>query len=162
MPDLLTEQFVNYALGFCGSHYIWGGKGLLQFDLKKGLTPHKFVNEQNKALYVFDCSGLVTHSLFIATGGKLDLRATHSAKMMLDTFPITEADEDGTLFIYPGHVAISMGRRRILDASGGDETTTSIGAAVERNAKVSVHPVNRSGLLGKRRIPVDKKELRAI
>lgn len=162
----IEELFVNLALARIGSHYIWGGKDKLIFT-PAGLVPHKFteLNDVTQALSIFDCSGLVTSCLFEASKGKLDFRGSHGARQILDSFPVAGAgEEDGTLRLYPGHVAISIGRGRIVEAAGGDESTTSIQAAINRDAKVRVGRDLRAPgtLLGLRRIPLDKSELRAV
>lgn len=158
----LERNFVDVALSFQGCHYIWGGKG--KYVFKGGvLLPHRFSEIDNitNPLYVFDCSGLVTHALWVVTKGKVDLRVTHSAKTILDTFPKTEAREDGVLLLYPQHVAIDLGRNRVVDANRGTSGTTSIQNALELNARVEVHPTTRPAntLLGVRRIPLDMSEL---
>ncbi len=157
------EKFIDAALKFQGCHYIWGGKGDKIFKDGK-LGPHQFteVNDVTKPLRIFDCSGLVTACLCIATDGALDLRGSHGAIDILAHFPITEAREDGCLFLYPGHVSIDLGRGLVIEASRGDHTTISIVAAMQRRARVEVHrnPRPTSSLLGVRRIPVDRSELR--
>lgn len=159
----LEEKFVDEALSQLGCPYVWGGKGYL---IHNGYTlkPHKFTtnDEIAKPLRVYDCSGLVTHSLWVASNHKIDLRATHSAKAIFDTFPVTSIDEDGCLLLYPGHVAICLGRGRVVDAQGGDETTKTPLDALMRNASVQAHRINRTNCIGVRRIPVDISELRKV
>lgn len=159
------ERFVDIALTHVGCHYIWGGKGQL-IVTAQGLKKHGFtdLSELHLPLDVFDCSGLVTVSLFQATQGKMNGMATASAQVIFDTWPIAKSEEDGVLRLYPGHVAISLGRGRVVEAAGGDHTTTSVLAAVERGAKVRVGSDLRleSTLLGLRRIPLDKSELRSV
>lgn len=166
MIDGYYQQFVNAALLQAGAPYIWGGKGRLQFRNGQ-LLKHLFVDKDNNPINVFDCCGLVTHCIYNITTGVLDFRGSHSVKTILDTFPICNEDfGDGCLIIYgsshPSHVAIDLGRGRVVDAAGGDETTNSLQAALEANARVYVHRQNRPGstVLGYRRIPLDKSELR--
>lgn len=160
------RQFIDVALAAQGCHYIWGGKGYLQFK-DGGLKRHNFVDDKNVQLPVFDCSGLVTDALFKTTG--MDLRGTHSSRVMLETFPIVEPDDrdelpEGSLILYPVHVAIDLGRGLVLDANGGDKTTVTILDAIQRGARVEVHRTNRprATILGYRRIPLDTKELRVV
>lgn len=158
------NNFVELALSFLDCHYIWQGKGLSRWT-PQGLVKHKFTDLNNVPLFVFDCSGLVTHCLWEMSGGKVDLRASHSAQTILETFPLADANSgDGTLILYPGHVSVDLGRERVVDAQGGDQATLSILDAEQRNAKVAVHRRNRldSSILGYRRIPLDKSELRSV
>jgi cell wall-associated NlpC family hydrolase len=152
----LRTRFVDLALSYVGAPYIWGGKGNLLFRDGKLL-------KSPLAMPVFDCSGLVTACLFQATQGKIDLIGTHSAQTIWDTFPESQGEaSDGTLRLYEGHVAISLGRSRVVEAAGGDHTTLTVEDAADRNARVMAHVSNRSGLLGYRRIPLDLSELRII
>lgn len=154
-------RFVDIALSFQGAPYIWGGKGLWQWKDGK-FARHKFVDDKNISLMVFDCSGLVTQSLFLQSNGFIDLRATHSAKTILDTFPECKADYgDGCLILYKSHVAIDIGRGRVVEANRGDQSTLSLLDAQNQGAKVEVHRSVRptSSILGYRRIPKDLTEL---
>lgn len=157
------EKFVDIALSFQGSHYIWGGHGHL---ITKGgrLTPHPFTdpNDATKRLMVFDCSGLITTSLWMASGGKIDLRTSHGSLAIWETFPEAKAALDGVILCYPGHVSIDLGRDRVVDAHGGDSTTLTVLDAMQRRARVEVHRINRNPktLLGMRRIPLDISELK--
>ena len=164
MNDDRYRQFVDRALEYQGCPYIWQGKGLLMWT-PQGLRPHKFsdLQDSTRSIEVFDCSGLVTHCLALTT--QIDLRATHSAKTILDTFPECDKDfGDGCLLLYPSHVAIDLGRNRVVDAHAGDSSTTSLLAAQARNAKVEAHRSLRaaSSILGYRKIPLDKSELKTV
>lgn len=162
----LEQAFVEKALSFVQCHYIWGGKGNKLFTVN-GLVDHAFTDMANppNPLNIFDCSGLVTTCLWLVTQGRIDLRGTHGAKTMWDSFPIyNNVENDGMLRLYPGHVAISLGNGRVVEAAGGDESTTNLQASIDRNAKVRVglDLRNPSTLLGLRRIPLDKSELRTV
>lgn len=161
------EMFVDCALKYIGCHYIWEGKGQKIWTMKQGLITHKFteLNDNTQLLNVFDCSGLVTHCLWMVTHGLLDLRGTHSAHTIFMTFPLAgDGEEDGTVRCYSGHVAISLGRNRVVEAAGGDEMTTSVQAAMSRNAQVRAGVDLRQPyqILGLRRIPLDKSQLRTV
>lgn len=162
MSKELYQQFVESALLMQGAPYIWGGKGRLQF--KDGaLLKHLFVDQDNNPINVYDCSGVVTCALYNLTSGRIDLRGTHSAEKILETFPECAADfGDGTLILYPGHVAIDLGRNRVIDANRGDHSCISLQHAAERKARVEIHRSGRPGsaILGYRRIPLDKSELK--
>lgn len=162
------SRFIDAALSFQGKPYIWGGKASLIFQNGK-LVKHKFVDENNDPLLVFDCSGLVTVALHMATIGKIDLRGTHSAKTILDTFPQCADSKDGsfpegTIICYPQHVAIDLGRGIVVDANRGDSKTVSILDAQRQGARVEVHRSIRpvSSIIGYRRIPLDKSELKVV
>lgn len=145
-----------------GSPYIWGGKGRLQF-WDGALLRHLFVDMNNAPINVYDCSGVVTCALYNVTAGKIDLRGSHSAAEILRTFPeVDESFGDGTLILYPGHVAVDLGRERVIDANRGDHTSISLQHAAEQKARVEVHRTIRpkSAILGYRRIPLDKSELK--
>jgi cell wall-associated NlpC family hydrolase len=162
----IYSNFVDIALSYQGAPYIWGGKGVRVFKDGK-LEEHKFTEMDNmhKLINVYDCSGLITSALYFASHGEIDLRGTHSAKTILDTFPECAPDfGDGCLLLYNGHVAADVGRGRVVDANRGDSTCTTPLHAQERNARVEVHRTIRlqSSLLGYRRIPVDKSELKAV
>lgn len=164
MSNSAYSRFVDAAVSFQGAPYIWGGKGSFVFDEGK-LKQHKIKNLDNEPLMVFDCSGLVTVALQMATLNKLDLRASHSAKTMLDTFPICDENfGDGCLLLYPQHVAIDLGRGRVVDANRGTSKIVTVLDAMQNRAKVEVHRTIRapSTLLGYRRIPLDKSELRVV
>lgn len=94
---------------------------------------------------VYDCSGLVTSSLYEATGGKIDRRATWNAQKLLMNCGLIEEPRPGDLVFYgPStglvtHVMVYMGAKAkdlVLGASGGDSTTTTPEKANAQNAKV--------------------------
>lgn len=94
---------------------------------------------------VYDCSGLVTSSLYEATGGKIDRRATWNAQKLLQNCAIVDEPRPGDLAFYgPSsglitHVMVYMGTKGkevVMGASGGDSTTTTPEKAAERDAKV--------------------------
>lgn len=158
----LEETFVEIAASYIGCPYIWQGKGD-QIWTPQGLVKNTFPNK-----LVFDCSGLITFALDklnrISNLGLPNMIGTHSSRTIFDTFPITKTYECGTLLLYPKHVAIDLGRGFVLDASGGDETTTSPIEALRRGASVKIHFNRRKPetLLGIRTIPLDKSALRAV
>lgn len=160
------KTFVDWALSQQGCPYIWGGKDKLVF-VNGQLKPHAFtdLNDMTKPISVFDCSGLVTCALYVASLMRIDLRGSHSAKTILETFPECSADfGDGCLLLYDGHVDVCLGRGRVLGAHRGDSSCTNLQRATERNARVEAHPITRRSntLLGYRRIPVDKAELKKL
>ena len=165
MSGTLFDRFVDEALKCVGAPYIWGGKGIFIFTLK-GLVAHKFMHgdDLDVPIPVYDCSGLVTHALYMASNGKMDFRGTHSAATIWNSFPELDSDNGpGSLLLYPGHVAVGLGRDIVVDANRGDQTTVSLLHAREQGASVQVHRTIRGAhtLKGYRRIPLDKSELRA-
>lgn len=160
----MTEEeiFIDLAAGYIGAPYIWRGKGDYIWS-PQGLIKNTFGSHP----YVFDCSGLVTfilNKMRTIPSLKLnipDMRGTHSAKTIEDTFPIAKTNEAGTLLLWPSHVAIDCGRGFVLEAAGGDETTLTPSDAARRpNAKVRFGFNKRGAPTSFRRIPLDKSELR--
>lgn len=165
MSNGAYSRFVDAAVSFQGCPYIWGGKSSMVFT-PQGLKPHKFRDNDNQPILVFDCSGLITVALQMATLNKLDLRGSHSAKTIWETFPI-EHDlnfGDGLILCYKEHVAIDLGRNRVIDANRGTSKTVSLLDAQQSDARVEVHRSIRpvSSIIGYRRIPLDKSELRSV
>ena len=160
------EQFLEIAATFVNSPYIWGGKGshIFKADELK-MMPNLFAPSWPT---VFDCSGLVTFCLKLIQASKTldlpDMRGTHSAKTILDTFPLVTAPQTGNLLLYPQHVAIYVGPEWVLDANRGTSSIHTPQEARAKDASVQLHFNRRpdSTLLGCRRIPLDKTELRAI
>lgn len=130
-------QLIAEAQKYVGTPYIYNGKG-----------PY------------FDCSGYITELIEEATGH--DWRHTHNAARLFEVCPrIPEADEylenitagaphwpcpgvqPGDLVFYfdetgtiVDHVMLVVGDGRVLGASGGDHTTTTLEEAARRHACV--------------------------
>lgn len=152
---MLTPRAVAHAaLRFIGCPYVWKGKGL-ELWTPQGLQRHGY------GTHVFDCSGLIGMALLTA-GGK-DRRATHAAQTYFDEFPaIDNAEMFGALRFYGvgpkaiTHISLSLGNGLIIEAAGGDSTTTTLQAAKARpNAKVRVGFDIRRDLVGARLLPGD-------
>lgn len=149
-------DIIPHATRHVGAPYVWRGKGRSLWT-PRSLVPHPWAG------YVFDCSGLVTTAIKAAGGP--DLRATHSAQTMFDQFPIAdEFDGAGVLRFYGpsrlhvSHVAICLGRNErgqvlVVEAAGGDETTTTPLSAQQRGAKVRQGVELRRDFLGSRSVP---------
>lgn len=152
MTPVQCDAFVLEAMRQVGSSYVWGGKGSLIFSQQqKKLIPNQF--GQN----VFDCSGLVTHCYWIATG--IDWRGTESAQTLFDKLPKSsrgvELEFYGKGVDKVSHVAIwikdgFIGGSIVLEAHGGDHTTLSPSEAMARGAKVELHRTTRKDLVGVR------------
>ncbi len=150
-----TALILN-ARRFLGSPYVWQGKGKSLWS-PRGLILHAWVGQ------VFDCSGLVTCAAKLAGGP--DFRATHAAQTMFDEFPVAgDFEAPGVLRFYGTsrtnvtHVAIctghdAQGRVLVIEAAGGDQTTTSPMVAQQRGAKVREGHEMRRDFLGGRVMP---------
>jgi cell wall-associated NlpC family hydrolase len=146
------RDVIKYALGYLGAPYVWKGKGLELWDVA-GPKSHHW------GFPVFDCSGFVT-TAYREAGGK-DLRFTHAAQTMFDEFPHRSADASdfGLLKLYGAspanvtHVGLSLGNGLVLEAAGGDATTTSPSLAKARGACVRVVFDTRRDFLGWRAWP---------
>lgn len=103
---------------------------------------------------VYDCSGLVTASLFAATG--TDWRATHNAQKLAQNSDFVKPNEmmAGDLVFYGAdhnhisHVMVYLGRKHaigilatdtIYGASGGNSKTVTPEIAMKQDAKVRAY-----------------------
>lgn len=148
---LTTRAVIHAALRYQGSPYLWTGKGLSVW------TPNG-LQSNGLGLPAYDCSGLVTCALHDAQGP--DWRASHNASTLWQQLaPAENADAFGVLRFYgsparPSHVAISLGNGLILEAGGGDQTTTSLEIARRQGARVRVVFDGRKDLVGARLMPL--------
>jgi cell wall-associated NlpC family hydrolase len=150
---MVTSRGVIHAALRCqGSPYLWGGKGLVQWT-PQGLRPHGL------GLPVYDCSGLVTCALNDAGGP--DWRGTHTARLLWEALPLCDnANSVGCLRFYGAsrasvtHVSIALGGDLVLEAGGGDRSTTSLEIARRQGARVRVVFDGRRDLLGARLLPL--------
>jgi len=103
---------------------------------------------------VYDCSGLVTASLFAATG--TDWRATHNAQKLAQNSDFVKPNEmmAGDLVFYGAdhnhisHVMVYLGRKHaigilatdtIYGSSGGNPKTVTPEIAMKQDAKVRAY-----------------------
>jgi len=130
-----VKSFVDECVKRQGCWYVW---------------PHKSNNYSGKDLSIakyprtYDCSGLVTSSLYSALG--LDWRQTKNAQKLADECDEIEVDDVrmGDLLFYGAdqqhisHVMVYVGVKHgpIFGASGGDSRTLTVEDAVKRDAKV--------------------------
>lgn len=151
------RDFISTALKQLGAPYIWGGHGDVVW------TPKNPVGMQKAAGCPrgFDCAGLVTWTVHqIST---TDLTNSWNAQTMWDRLP-EAAPDSFALALYGSradliqHVAVVLGNTNLLlQAAGGDSTTTSYTEAVRRSACVSVGYRGRQDLLGYRSLAALEK-----
>jgi len=164
------HQFIEVALQQVGAPYIWGGKGPHLFDAKRGLVGNPFIgNDWGKPpMLVFDCSGLITYALWKSGGA--DKRAHWNSQVMMEACPTYPAAESSrhvhhTHLRFYGkdaanvsHVAVGLGfidnRVLVLEAAGGDHTTTTVLEAERRAARVRCQFERRADLVATRSLPI--------
>jgi len=151
---VITSRAVAHAaLRYVGALYVWKGKG---FELwtPAGLKLHGWGQT------VFDCSGLIGQAVFDAGG--IDRRASHSAQSYWDELAeCPRADDFGALRFYGSsgssitHISLSLGNGLVVEAAGGDSTTTTPELARRRpHARVRVGFDGRRDLQGARLLPL--------
>lgn len=145
-PDTLSKFFQALS-DRIGCLYIW---------------PHESNNYSGKDLsyskykHVYDCSGLVTSSLFEATGGAVDWRANHNAQSLFGQcrrIKLQDAIQGDLGFYGPSlskinHVVVYLGlkasklgdnfvdNKHVVSASGGTSRTVKPEIAMANNAYV--------------------------
>lgn len=154
---LTEDRILNHAMSQAGAPYIWQAKGdIIWTPGTPALNPFG---------PSFDCSGLVTWAMW--KSGNKDMRLTHNAQMLFNelvpTSSGTEAEAKPVLCFYGKsptgitHVALGFslyGEAYVVEAAGGDSTTTTIAEAKKRGARVRVGPAIRGDFVGSRRLPV--------
>lgn len=152
-PGQLAAILV-YVKSQMGAPYIWKGKGDVLWSVQ-GLKPHAH------GVKVFDCSGLVTSAMLSA--GHKDLRATHSAQVMFDTFPRIKVTlpvtEPILMFFGTGPKAVThigiLTPEGLYEAAGAGSDCNDVATAKKKNACVKLTPYNkiRRDLVGYRGFP---------
>ena len=131
---------VDYLLLFIGTPYIWGG---------------------NNPIQGFDCSGLICEGL--KSEGIIRYYEDLSSQGIFDRLKgyykefgpsCSNIKKNDLLFFGSSakritHVAIAVDQHRMLEAGGGDQTTTSKYDAGKINAMVRIRPINsRKDMVG--------------
>lgn len=125
----LRDQIVDEARRWIGTYYQWGGNKL-----------------DNPNHYGFDCSHFtyVVYRKF----GLMDSYMVSSDQKAWATPLSVGGIQKGDLVFYTNsngrvsHVGIYIGDDKVISAGGGDSSTTTIGRARQRNAKVKVHNIH--------------------
>lgn len=128
MSDFNT-RCVAWALTKLGRPYIWGASGDVLWTAQ-GMVP---TSSSAQTVEGYDCAGLVKCAS-LACGGT-DLRAVWSARDMFKNLPAPLPGEGLTLRFYGlpvTHVAFDLGNNLILEAAGGDHTTTTLQKSFQR------------------------------
>jgi len=120
---------IEYAKQFIGTPYKWGG---------------------NSPLEGLDCSALICEVLRAENviGAREDL----NSQMLFDRFYMTnnlsKNPSEGDLLFFGKdkdsitHVALALNDFQMIESGGGNSTTTTLEAAVKRNAMVRVRPIS--------------------
>lgn len=120
------DILLSYAMRFVGVPYKWGGDDPLQ-----GV----------------DCSGLVIELL--QSQGLLSKAFDTTSQGLYQHFSVCKTDTPSfgaLLFFGKGigkisHVGFALDHKLMLEAGGGDSTTTTIGIAAAKNAFVKIRPI---------------------
>lgn len=172
MWSTVERMIFMMALRRIGAPYIWQGKGLDRWTAT-GPVPLGI------GAPAFDCSGLFGQA--VADVGLKDRRMTNSAQTWMDelegysaSIPLDVAIQSKPIVCFFGHnsmpttingpiipahathiaLGVSMyGELWVVEASGGDETTTTVAEANRRNAKVRFGPLQRHDLIAYAKLP---------
>lgn len=126
----------QYALGFVGTPYIWGG---------------------NNPLTGMDCSGFVIEVL--KAGGVLPRKYDATSQQLYDFLKplsreLIEPQEGAILFFGDNnttirHVSLGLCHTKMIEAAGGDSSTKTIEDAKRQNAFIMINQIKyRSNLCG--------------
>lgn len=153
-------DWLRALLATQGAPYVWGGHGM-ELWAANGMVPHAF-----GGVDVFDCSGLVTTTLWRI--GSVDWRRSHNAQYLYEACAPTPDRQPLALRFYgPSvldvrHVAVNIaawGKSDVLkiEAAGGGRETTAPRSPLG-NARVMVRLENRADFLCARSLPADVLE----
>ena len=138
MTATVRELFLLWALEQLGKPTLMSAKGDYYVDHASGQVMRVAQDS------IFDCSGLVTAALRVATAA--DRRATHNAQVLFGVTAPVEVPEIGDLGFYGAdaahvsHVVIALAGGHLLSADGACATITTPGAAqADPHCRVRVH-----------------------
>lgn len=163
----VEEKIFSIMLNQVGAPYIWQGKGGYQWSPTGPVA---------WPLTAFDCSGLFGYG--VAGAGLKDRRMLNSAQTWMDELepyqagiPLDVAVQARPVVTFYGkgatmgnvitpahatHIALAVslyGKIYVVEASGGDQTTTSEQEAKRRGARVRFGPLQRHDLIGYSKLP---------
>lgn len=137
----MDKLLITYALSMIGVPYLYGG---------------------SNPITGFDCSGLVVE--LMKAGGLVGPHFDANAQMLYDMYQKTNQDylasggwspALGHLAFYGKspkevtHVAFCLSKDKVIEAGGGDRTTTNRTIAADQDAFVKIRPLKyRKDLLG--------------
>jgi len=128
-----VQYLIEYALSFVGTPYRWGGESPMDG---------------------FDCSGFVQEILRSAgvdpigdqtSQGLFEYFAKHGKPLSKDR------PRPGSIVFYGSHinhithVAFALDHFRVVEAAGGDHTTTSVDRAIAQQAFIRIRPLKHRG-----------------
>lgn len=136
----MMSEFIEYSRSFLGVPYVFGG---------------------NNRLTGLDCSGFVCELLRSVgvVGAFEDLSAQGLWLKQMPTYSLNRVPSvAGTLLFFGKsnseitHVALQLTELLMIEAGGGDHTTTTVGEAIKRSAMVRMRPIRfRQDYIGARR-----------
>lgn len=129
------QEIIDYAYKFLGTYYQWGGNCV-----------------DNKNNYGLDCSHF-TYVVMRKFGLMKGYMVAKQQKTFCKSLTLAEAEPADLVFYtnksgIVNHVGIYLGDNKVISASGGGSSTTTIGKARQQDAKVKIHKLNyRTGII---------------
>lgn len=126
MPDMRLDSLITYARRFVGAPYVWGGNGPHQFDCS-GLA-NTILKKSGNIRVSEDLTAQQIHARLSENGTSFELNAEGKLQVQRTgrfSFPV------GSWFFYGKgadaitHIAFLVDPYSVLEAGGGDQTTTT-------------------------------------